>query len=498
MALIALAADKGSPGVTTAAVAIAAVWPRRVLLAEVDPAGGDLVYRGSAAHGGPLDPNTGMLSIGATARRGLVPDQLWDHAQPMLGGLDVLVGLGSSEQSAGLAGLWPMLGRAFAGLGDSPDGPADVIADCGRVGADAVAVEMFPYASIVLLVAGTEPEQLARVRDRAAALSARLHGGQRGAAQLGTPLIGVLLVADVGSASRLVGQVNDMLVAAQAGARVVGVVARDTSGADQLAGRKRGRLDKSLLIRSARKVVGDLHQQFGAAFAGAPAGASTPGGARGGVGGAGRVTGPRAGAQPAPSQPGQAGRPAQPLPGQSGQSGHAPHPGPGAQPPQGAQPPHHGHGNPSGTGEQPSGRHAQPPHEQRDQRAGSAQPRPPRDQTRENERTQQIHQMPRPGRAQPQPEPQPPATYDGGSPYDGASPYDGGAYERQAAPDGSGPYDPQTSSSYDPQTSYGANAPLGANAPYDGGSPYDGGAAQPEQRPGAAGGAGGAGGGAGW
>ncbi len=322
-------------------------------MAEVDPAGGDLVYRSSAAHGGPLDPNTGMLSIGATARRGLVSDQLWDHAQPMLGGLDVLVGLGSSEQSAGLAGLWPMLGRAFAGLGDSPDGPADVIADCGRVGADAVAVEMFPYASIVLLVAGTEPEQLARVRDRAAALSARLHGGQRGAAQLGTPLIRVLLVADVGSASRLVGQVNDMLVAAQAGARVVGVVARDASVADQLAGRKRGRLDKSLLIRSARKVVGDLHQQFGAAFAGA----------RGGVGGAGRVTGPRPGPQPAASQSGQAGRPAQPLP---GQSGHVPHPGPDAQPPQdggapqGAQPPHHGHGhgNPPGPGEQPSGRHA--------------------------------------------------------------------------------------------------------------------------------------------
>jgi hypothetical protein len=42
MALIALAADKGSPGVTTAAVALAAVWPRRVRLAETDPAGGDL------------------------------------------------------------------------------------------------------------------------------------------------------------------------------------------------------------------------------------------------------------------------------------------------------------------------------------------------------------------------------------------------------------------------------------------------------------------------
>jgi len=43
MALIAIAADKGSPGVTTTSVALAAVWPRPVLLAECDPSGGDLV-----------------------------------------------------------------------------------------------------------------------------------------------------------------------------------------------------------------------------------------------------------------------------------------------------------------------------------------------------------------------------------------------------------------------------------------------------------------------
>src|ERR1700716_52006 len=85
MALIAIAADKGSPGVPTACVALAAVWPRRVLLAETDPAGGDLVYRSAAAHGGVLDPNTGLLSLAATARRGLAAEQLWDHAQPLSG-----------------------------------------------------------------------------------------------------------------------------------------------------------------------------------------------------------------------------------------------------------------------------------------------------------------------------------------------------------------------------------------------------------------------------
>ncbi|MFJ3235163.1 hypothetical protein [Streptomyces sp. NPDC086787] len=266
MALIAIAADKGSPGVTTTAVALAAVWPRRSLLAETDPAGGDLVYRSAAAHGGQLNPNIGMLSIAATARRGLVPDQLWDHVQPLSGGLDVLVGLGNAEQATGLVGLWPTLGHAFSSLADSPHQAADVIADCGRIAGDTPAAELFPHAALVLLVSRTEPEALARVRDRAAALTAKLHGGPRGAAALGTPLIGILLIADPGNSAKLVNQVNDMLVHSQAGARVVGTIADDPAGAEQLAGRRRGRLEKSLLIRSARKVTADLYQQYGTAW----------------------------------------------------------------------------------------------------------------------------------------------------------------------------------------------------------------------------------------
>lgn len=274
MALIALAADKGSPGVTTAALALAAVWPRRALLAEADPAGGDLVYRTTASNGGPLNPNTGLLSIAAAARRGLAADQLWDHAQPMAGGLELLVGIGSAEQAAGLAGVWPTLGHAFSTLGDSPHAPADVIADCGRIAGGSPAIDLLPHASLVLLVARTEPEHIARVRDRTAALAAQLHGGgQRGMSQLATPLIGVLLVVESSASGKIAHQVNDMLVAAQTGARVIGTLAHDTSGAALLSGRGRGRLDKSLLIRSARKVAADVHQQFGAAWSQPGAGA---------------------------------------------------------------------------------------------------------------------------------------------------------------------------------------------------------------------------------
>lgn len=263
MALIALAADKGAPGVTTTAVALAALWPRRVLLAEADPAGGDLVYRAVNGAGRPLDPTTGILSLAATARRGIAAEQLWDHSQRLAGGLDVIVGLGSSDQAAALTGQWSVLGRAFAELAQSPhqEAAADVLADCGRLDAASPAHALLSHAALVLLVTRAQPENLAHLRDRAAALTARSHGPQRGA----TPVqarTGVLLVADPQRGATLATQVNEMLAAAHASARVIGLIADDPLGAEQLAGRRRGRLDKSLLVRSARKVVADLHQTY--------------------------------------------------------------------------------------------------------------------------------------------------------------------------------------------------------------------------------------------
>ncbi|HZD68787.1 MAG TPA: hypothetical protein VFA45_07675, partial [Actinomycetes bacterium] len=63
MSVIALAAGKGSRGVTTAALALAATWPapRRVLLAECDPAGGSLAVRFR------LRPTPGLVSLGSVA-----------------------------------------------------------------------------------------------------------------------------------------------------------------------------------------------------------------------------------------------------------------------------------------------------------------------------------------------------------------------------------------------------------------------------------------------
>ena len=116
MALVAVASDKGAPGVTTASVVLAAVWPRPVLLAECDPAGGDLLYRFPAADGGRLDPGRGLLSLAVAARRGLRPEQVWEHTQTLRGGLAVLTGVSTAEQGAGLDPLWGPVGAALASL----------------------------------------------------------------------------------------------------------------------------------------------------------------------------------------------------------------------------------------------------------------------------------------------------------------------------------------------------------------------------------------------
>ncbi|MBO0787324.1 MAG: hypothetical protein J2P33_14765, partial [Actinobacteria bacterium] len=186
MALIAVAADKGAPGVTTSSVVLAAVWPRPVLLAECDASGGDLVYRLPAAGGGRLDPQRGLLSLAVASRHGLQPQQVWEHTQQLHGGLDVLTGVTSSEQGAGLEPLWGAVGDAFARLPQ-----ADVIADCGRLGVEGSHYDLLARAATVVLITRGTLGEVIRLRERIAVLSTAL--GRR--AGFGAR-ISVVVVAD--------------------------------------------------------------------------------------------------------------------------------------------------------------------------------------------------------------------------------------------------------------------------------------------------------------
>jgi hypothetical protein len=248
MALIVIAADKGAPGVTTTALALAAVWPRPVLLAECDPSGGDLVYRFPAAHGSSLDPRRGLLTLAVAARRGLQPGQLWEHTQKLSGGLDVLAGVINAEQGAGLGQLWGPLGELFAGLQGG-----DVIADCGRLGADGPQYDLLAQAAVVLLVTRPHPGDVIRLRDRTAAVAAGVNArGRRGF----TPA--VLVIADQRSLRGTVTEVGQALAQGNVPASVLGGLASDPKGAELLRGEWGGRLDKTLLMRSARETAQQL------------------------------------------------------------------------------------------------------------------------------------------------------------------------------------------------------------------------------------------------
>jgi hypothetical protein len=248
MALIAIASDKGAPGVTTAALALAAVWPRPVLLAECDPAGGDLVYRFPAAGGGHLDPRRGVLSLAVIARRGMAAHQVWEHAQKLHGGLDVLAGVTNAEQGAGLSLLWGPIGKVLASLPQ-----ADVIADCGRLGADGPLYDLLAEATTVVLVSRVHVADVIRLRDRATAFAAAAQSrGRRGFG------VGVVVVADHKKLRASLGEVQQVLAQANAPATVLGGIAHDTKGADLLSGEWGGSLDRTLLIKTAREVAQQL------------------------------------------------------------------------------------------------------------------------------------------------------------------------------------------------------------------------------------------------
>src|SRR5436190_24003786 len=107
MSLVMVASVKGSPGVTTLGLALAATWPRPALLAELDPEGGDLRYRLRAADGERFSASPGLSTYAAEIMDG--PD-VRAHVQELPGGLPVLVGVEGAAEAARLEGRWSWVG----------------------------------------------------------------------------------------------------------------------------------------------------------------------------------------------------------------------------------------------------------------------------------------------------------------------------------------------------------------------------------------------------
>jgi hypothetical protein len=241
--LLAVASAKGSPGVTTTSMLLAALWPRPSLVAECDASGGDIAWRMPSASGQPLDPQRGLLSLVAAGRRTLHPQLVEEHCQQVIGGLDVLVGVGSSEQVTAIS-HWRDLGTLFSALPG-----IDVVADLGRLGADAPQSALLSHAGAIVLVVDTVPSSVIHLRERLRRVYEQTAGS-------GVPIY-VVVVAPSGR-SRAVLEIRDTLE--RSIARRVGVhhLVHDEKGAAFFLGNVQGNPERTRLVRSARTIVTEL------------------------------------------------------------------------------------------------------------------------------------------------------------------------------------------------------------------------------------------------
>jgi len=173
--LVAVASVKGSPGVTTLCVALAACWPdpAGAILVEADPAGGDVAMRFGLAQ------SPGLLSLAAAARGGVAPHAgraedaqlLWRHAQALPGNVPVVASPPDAARARGALAVLAAPDPTGA-LGPGPllaaaaHPGAVVVADCGRVDPGSPVMPLLRSADVMVLLTGAHADQLAHLARR--------------------------------------------------------------------------------------------------------------------------------------------------------------------------------------------------------------------------------------------------------------------------------------------------------------------------------------------
>lgn len=156
MALIAVAGSSGAPGATTTALALMSAWPleqgRRVILAECDPDGGDVVV---GALAGRTPPGYGMRNIALAARTNQLGEAFWrqllDLSESDARDRLLLPGLTDPAQASSMQYAWNPLVDLLTGI-ERTTPSHDVIADLGRHGGSGASSALARRADAVLVV----------------------------------------------------------------------------------------------------------------------------------------------------------------------------------------------------------------------------------------------------------------------------------------------------------------------------------------------------------
>jgi MinD-like ATPase involved in chromosome partitioning or flagellar assembly len=233
------------------ALALGTAWGGDVAVADLDPVGGDVLWRTRDVAGEPLDPDHGMLSLAAAARRGATETTLADHLQDCSLGFPVLAGVPTPEQLAGLGSVWTQLPQIFSSYA------GDVLVDLGRVVPGSASLPVLLQADAVVFVVRPDIEGVAQLRTRLRGLADAL-----GLDHLGASRVGVAVVTSYRDTA-VAGDLQRLLDAERLKVRVLGIVATDPKGARILRADRVGDPRKTLLVRSARSLTEQVRALVG-------------------------------------------------------------------------------------------------------------------------------------------------------------------------------------------------------------------------------------------
>lgn len=166
MGLCCLISPGGAPGVSTTALGLSLLWPRRVLLAECDPMG-RRVLPGFMADRMRESAGPGLLGLLTAAEAEQdSPLSLKDYLVPIADDerVELLHGIRDPRYGARLEPHWPRLAEALTAW----DG--DVIADLGQVGGRSTPVELLKVADAVVMILKPTLTQIDAAKPRLEAL----------------------------------------------------------------------------------------------------------------------------------------------------------------------------------------------------------------------------------------------------------------------------------------------------------------------------------------
>ena len=270
--LIAVCSDKGSPGATTTALALASAWSSPAVLVEADPYGGDLAIRMRTKSGAALPEAPTVLTVATAARTSASPALIARYAQRINDQLSVVPGHLVAEQLTGVPDWEPFAAAVAASS-------LPVVVDVGRLHAASPLLPVAAGADVVLVVGRPQTGSVIRMRERLNRLVPAL-AAHRGA----PPRMLPVLVSPNRHGKADADDLQHVLAGTPAGPLITGTgfVALDPGAAGRLESGEdpTGRLARSPLLRTARAVastIADLVPPHGLPYSDGPSAVQTAG-----------------------------------------------------------------------------------------------------------------------------------------------------------------------------------------------------------------------------